>query len=80
MEKSGKTTIDQTLVRKTTVGSHSGQRAQSSSSVSRAPTDERKPFKFGSPRAESLPGLLRQKTGKNLRQKRRVTSGTLPCA
>ena len=36
--------------------SHSGQRAQSSSSVSRAPTeiDERKPYRYGSPKEERV--------------------------
>ena len=40
-------------------GSHSGQRAQSSSSTSKASTqtDGRKPYKYGSPRGESPSGL-----------------------
>ena len=50
-----------------------GQRAQSSYSTSRAPTqtDGRMPHKYGNLRGERLDNIFRN---------RRVTSGTLPCA
>ena len=66
-------------------GSHSGQRAQSSSSTSRAPTqtDGRKPYRCGSPRGASSSGLKGKrpckKNSEERAQNRRVTSGTLPC-
>ena len=48
--------------------SHSGQRAQSSSSTSKAPTqtDERKPYRYGSPRGASLSGLKDRKPCQNI--------------
>ena len=69
MEKSGKTTIDQTLVEKPRSGlSLVNEHNHPLLFRERRQMDERKLFKYGSPRAESLSGLLRQKTVKNLRR------------
>ena len=67
-------------------GSHSGQRAQSSSSISRAPTqsDARVLYKYGNLRGESPSGLKGKRLCKMSlearAQNRNVNSGTLPSA
>ena len=68
-------------------GSHIGQRAQSSSSTLRTPTqtDGWKPYENGSPRGASPSGFKGSKACEQFSleeraQNRRVTYGTLPCA